>query len=212
MPFQLKEIVLYAHDGRRRRLEFRLGSVNILTGKSGTGKSAIVSIIDYCLGRSSFTVPEGVIRDSIAWYAIILAGLGTDILVAKPAPKPSAQSQSQGLLIVGSSLEPPVFEELAVNTTDEAIRITLSKYLGISANLYTPDEGHTRDALEANIGHTTFYLFQEQGLISNRDLLFFRQAEQFLPQAMKDTLPYFLGAVDEDRVSLEHACVNCGAK
>src|SRR5215472_2185898 len=203
MPFQLKEIVLYGHNGDRRRIEFKLGSVNILTGKSGTGKSAIISIIDYCLGRSSFTVPEGVIRDSVAWYAIILRAAGTEILVAKPCPKPSAQSQSQGLMILGSSLEPPVFDDLTINTTDEAVEATLSKYLGISPNLHVPEEGHSRDPLEATISHTKFYLFQEQGLVANRDLLFFRQAEPFLPQAMKDTLPYLLGAMDEDRLLIQ---------
>ena len=198
MPFQLKEIVLYGYNGERRRITFKPGSVYIITGKSGTGKSAIIPIIDYCLGRSTFTVPEGVIREKVAWYAIVLDVGGTEILVAKPSPRPTAHSQSQALMILGSSLEPPEAENLAVNTTDDAVEATLSKYLGISPNLHVPAEGHSRDPLEASISHTKFYLFQEQGLIANRDLLFFRQSEPFLPQAMKDTLPYLLGAIDED--------------
>ena len=52
MPFQIKEIVLYSGSGDRRRLRFNVNRVNIITGKSGTGKSAIVPILDYCLGRT----------------------------------------------------------------------------------------------------------------------------------------------------------------
>ena len=33
--------------------------------------------------------------------------------------------------------------------------------------------------------------------MGNRRLLFHRQGEQFFPQAIRDALPYFLGAVDE---------------
>ena len=39
------------------------------------------------------------------------------------------------------------------------------------------------------MSHTKFYLFQEQGTVADRDTLFFRQSEQFLPQALKDTFP-----------------------
>jgi hypothetical protein len=202
MSFQLREIVLYSRRGKVRRLRFRMGSVNVITGRSGTGKSALIPILDYCLGRSTFTIPEGVIRDSVAWYAVILTVRnGTEVFVAKPAPSPSASSQSQAMITIGSNLEPPLFGDLVVNSNDEAVEAMLSRELGISPNLHTPQAGQSRDALSANISHTKFYIFQEQGLIANRDLLFFRQSEQFIPQAIKDTLPYLLGAVEEDHLA-----------
>lgn len=202
MSLQLREIILYGSNSRVRRLPFRLDALNIITGRSGTGKSAIIPILDYCLGRSTFTVPEGVIRETIAWYAILLRHAnGTDIFVAKPGPSATASSQSQGFLLIGTDVEPPAMSHLTLNTSDAAIEATLSKYLGISPNLHVPSRGRTRDALETTVAHTKFYLFQEQGIIANRDVLFFRQAEPFLPQAMKDTLPYLLGVVDEDRLA-----------
>src|SRR5882762_3110104 len=85
---QLRSIILYNRAGAIRELNFTRGVVNIITGRSLTGKSAIVEIIDYCLGRSTFLIPEGVIRDTVAWYAVIFSfGDGTEVLIAKPTPK-----------------------------------------------------------------------------------------------------------------------------
>ena len=65
---QIRSILLYSLNGEIRQLPFTPGAVNIITGRSLTGKSAIIDIIDYCLGRSTFAIPEGVIRDTVAWY------------------------------------------------------------------------------------------------------------------------------------------------
>lgn len=202
MSFQIKEIVLYSSSGKRRKLSFATGAVNIITGQSGTGKSALIPILDYCLGRSKFTIPEGIIRDAVSWYGVLLlARPGTEIFIAKPAPKITADSQSQAMLLVGASIDVPEFSALSINTNDSALETTLSRELGISPNMHIPPEGQSRNPLAANISHTKHYLFQEQGLVASRDMLFFRQNEPFLPQAIKDTLPYLLGAVEEDQLS-----------
>ena len=106
MTMQIKAIVLYHRDGRKRELPFRLGALNIITGQSRTGKSAIIDIVDYCLGRSSFNVFEGVNRDVVAWYALMLRVGSADVFVAKPAPKGSAASQSSVHLQVGAEWPP----------------------------------------------------------------------------------------------------------
>ena len=51
--------------------------------------------------------------------------------------------------------------------------------------------------------HTFYYLFQKQGLVANKDQLFYRQNEQFQPQAIRDTLPILLGISSNDRYDLE---------
>ena len=50
MTMQILEIVLYNQNGEKRALSLLLGKVNIITGSSATGKSAIIDIVDYCLG------------------------------------------------------------------------------------------------------------------------------------------------------------------
>jgi hypothetical protein len=202
MTMQIKSILLYNARGELRTLDFRLGSVNIITGKSSTGKSALIEIIEFCLGRSEFKVPEGVIRDAVAWYGVIYQLDQTQVLIAKPAPAPQANSQSQVYLETGTEITPPPFDELVPNTTDAAVTEYLSRLIGISPNQNIPEEGQSRGALEATLRHTSFYLFQKQGVVANEDLLFHRQSEPFIPQTIKDTLPYFLGVVQEDRLKL----------
>lgn len=202
MTMQIKSIVLYHKDGRVRDLNFRLGELNVITGESRTGKSAIIDIVDYCLGRSTFGIFEGVNRDVVAWYAVMLRVGDTDVFSAKPAPKGNAASQSSVYLQVGNKLTLPAIDQLVANTNDEALIQQLSGLLRISPNLSVPGESHTREPLQATLAHTKHYLFQEQGEVANRAFLFHRQNEQFMPQAIKDTLPYLVGAVPEDRLAL----------
>ena len=44
MSFQLSKIILYPHGDREPRvLTFKMDALNIITGDSGTGKSAIIA-------------------------------------------------------------------------------------------------------------------------------------------------------------------------
>jgi hypothetical protein len=205
MTMQIRSIVLYSHTGETRELNFNYGDVNIITGKSLTGKSSVIEIIHYCLGYSTFGVYEGVVREKVAWFAVIFAfGEDTEVLIAKPVPKANAKSQSQAYIEIGTALVPPELSRLSPNTNDDGVQAELSRRLGISPNLHIPGPGQTREQLEATVKHTDYYLFQNQSLIANKDLLFYRQVEEFMPQAIKDTLPYFLGTVSAERVAVEH--------
>lgn len=203
MTMQIKSIVLYHVDGSTRILDFKLGQVNIITGKSSTGKSAIIEIVGYCLGRSEFTIPEGVIRDNIAWYAVIFQYSNMQIFVAKPAPSGNATSQSQVYYEVGPDISIPPLATLVPNSNDGAIKDYLSTLLGIAPNRNFPGENETREPLEGKIQHTTYYLFQNQNTVANKDILFHRQQEPFMSLAIKDTLPYFLGIIAEERLRLQ---------
>jgi predicted nucleic acid-binding Zn-ribbon protein len=200
---QIKSIILYSHSGEKRTLSFQIGKVNIITGKSKTGKSAIINIIDYCLGRSSFLIPEGIIRDSVAWYAVVFQLKNGQIFIAKPSPKGYAASQSEVYLEIGREISIPDLPQLVPNSNDDALVIELSGILGISANQHMPAQNESRDALRATVRHGTYYLFQDQNTISNKQCLFYRQQEGFIPQSIKDTLPYFLGVTHENQLLLE---------
>jgi hypothetical protein len=84
------------------------------------------------------------------------------------------------------------------NSTPEQAVDHLTRLLGIVPNIHTTPEGQTRPPLEATLKHARFFLFQSQSEIANQKFLFHRQGEPFIPQAIKDTLPYFLGAIPGD--------------
>jgi uncharacterized protein YPO0396 len=56
MTMQILDIVLYSHDGRRREVKLNAGRMNIITGDSKTGKSALIDIVDYCFGAGECRV------------------------------------------------------------------------------------------------------------------------------------------------------------
>jgi hypothetical protein len=201
---KIKSIHIYSHEGQRRDLWFKVDGLNVITGRASTGKSALSEIIEYCMGRSSFNVPEGVIRDKVAWFAVIYQFEREQVLVAKPTPTVGKASCSTAMLRRGITLQAPPFEELAVNSDDEAVVILLSRLLGIPENRTDVALEHSRESYEANVKHTFYYLFQKQGLVANKDQLFnYRQDEYNPAQTIRDTLPILLGVASDDRYELE---------
>ena len=200
---KIRCIRIYSHDGQYRDLRFKVNGLNVITGRSSTGKSAISEIIEYCMGRSSFNVPEGIIRDKVAWFVVIYQFEKEQVMVAKPTPPGGGVSCSTAMLRRGAQVQVPNFNDLVVNTDDESIVELLSRFLGIPQNRTEVAIEHSRESYEANVKHTFYYLFQKQGLVANKDQLFYRQNEQFQPQTIRDTLPILLGVSSHDRYELE---------
>lgn len=199
---KIGSIHIYSHDGRRRDLTFHDG-LNVITGRSNTGKSALSDILEYLMGRSTFNIPEGVIRDRVAWYAAIYEFRGEKVLVAKPSPEAGGISCSTAMVRRGAALTPPPFTELVVNNDDTGIEKLLSQLLGIPDNRIDVPLTSTRESYDANVKHTYYYLFQKQTIVANKDQLFYRQNEQFQPQAIRDTLPVLLGVSSREKAQLE---------
>lgn len=120
------------------------------------------------------------------------------MFVARAAPVPPRQTNSEVYYAVGENLEPPPADKLTPTTNPASLSDQLTRLLGVSPNLHVPPPGQSRDPLEATIQHAKFFCFQYQDEIAKKDLLFHRQGEHFVAQAVRDTLPYFLGAVPED--------------
>lgn len=200
---KIRSIHLYSKDGQRRDVTFEIEGLNVITGRSSTGKSAISDIIEYCMGRSSFNVPEGVIRDKVAWFAVLFQFAKEQVLVAKPTPPGGGESCSTAMYRRGANVIIPQLHELNPNSDDEAIESLLSRLLGIPENRTEVALDNSRASYDANIKHTHYYLFQKQTLVANKDQLFYRQNEAFQPQAIKDTLPILLGVSTSEGYELE---------
>src|SRR4051812_47836874 len=112
---QIKSIVLYNKAGAIRLVNFNLGAMSVVTGASKTGKSALIEIVDYCLGRESCTIPMGVIRDTVSWFAILLQFPTSQLFIARQPPPDGAQYQSEIFVQAGTDIQVPKFSELANN-------------------------------------------------------------------------------------------------
>jgi hypothetical protein len=201
MSFQIQNIILYGFNQQRRILELRLGKLNIITGASKTGKTALIEIIDYCLGADNCEIPEGIIRDKTEWVALRLKVIAGHVVIARKLPVRGQNSSSEVFYSIGASLDIPEYSELRQTTNPKALEGLLTSHVGISENVHEPRYGQTRPALSANIRHALYYCFQQQSEVISNKHLFHKQSEQFIPQAIKDTIPYFLGAVDDAHVA-----------
>lgn len=198
MTLQIRAIAIYSHEGERRDVRFNLGALNIVTGASKTGKSALLDIVDYCWGRSECTIAEGEIRKSVSWFAVLFDNGGEGILVARRNPGPAGKTSDEIYFERNIEDFPDLSDVFVKNSTAEGLRQRLSAILGVAENIYIPEVGSTRRPLDASASQAIFLCLQNQDEIASRRLLFHRQGEERIPQAIKDTLPYFLGAMGED--------------
>jgi hypothetical protein len=199
MSLQIAKLVLYNHQGNVREVEFRMGRLNIITGASKTGKSAIIDIVDYCSGRGECNVADGIIRENVAWYGVVFRLGEGEIFVARKSPGVGERTSSEVYLERSSQITIPALANLKKNTTVDALDKFLGGVVGISENENRP-AGFTRPPLEANFRHAFLFCVQDQNDIDSKQRLFHRQGEDFIGTAIKDTLPYFLGAFDEDHL------------
>ncbi|MFE6699294.1 DUF3732 domain-containing protein [Streptomyces sp. NPDC057718] len=201
----LLALALYHRDGRPdpRVVHFRPGALNILTGESETGKSAVLGIVEYCLGRQTFTLPDGVITNTTGWYALLVQIGPTRLVLGRPAPK--GASTNKAMLIIGDdALTLPTAGDMHVNADATALRAELSARIGIEDFRFQPPPGAGRHAFDVSISQAVLLCLQKQNEIANQTLLFHRQGEPGIAQAIKDTLPYFLGAAGPEQAARRH--------
>jgi hypothetical protein len=200
VSMQILNIVLYSHDGRRRVVKLHPGVVNVITGASKTGKSALIDIVDYCFGSGECRVPEGPIRRGVSWFGLHMQLAAGQAFVARRCPDGHAASSEDCFVEVGDVVEIPDRGALRQTTNTKGLGALLSGWSGIRENLHEPPPGQTRLSLTANVRQAIAFCFQPQDEIIRRQQLFHGAGDNFVAQALKDTLPYFLGAVDDDYV------------
>src|SRR4029453_9911680 len=186
-----------------RRLDFEPGKLNIVTGTSARGKSALLDIVEYCIARSRVTLPIGPISQTVAWYAVVLQLPSVQAFVARPAPRQGAASSSQAMFRLGKRVSIPSSSELAVDIDDDSVRLQLGSLIGIEEIVRHPPASTLLNPIPINIKHALLLCFQGQSEIGSRTFLFHRQGEQGIAPAIRSTLPYFLGATPAD-YALKH--------
>lgn len=126
------------------------------------------------------------------------------VFVARKNPDKGQQTTGVCYIDIGEKIEAPDNCDFSSNTNVSGIEESLTRRIGISENLNTPPEGQSRLPLAANIRHALYYCFQGQDEIAAKNFLFHHQSDDFITQAIKDTIPYFLGAISEEALALEN--------
>ncbi|MEV6534896.1 DUF3732 domain-containing protein [Streptomyces sp. NPDC051639] len=201
---QLRSLILYSKSGKVRELTFRLGELNIITGSSRTGKSIVLDIVDFCLGRDDAPVSVGPITRTVEWVAVLLQLPDTRAFVARRLPAKGKKSVSTAMLEFGSALQQLPYERLANNCDSDELRQQVGLRIGLGDVRSEPQPGSLQAPFAVHLGHAVPLCLQNQDEITTRNILFHRQGERDGGARLSSTLPYFLGAVGEDQAQKQH--------
>src|SRR3989442_2913569 len=133
MNFRIKEIILWPRsaDYQPRRLRFELGAVNVISGVSRTGKSAIIPIIDYCFGADKCTIPVQAIRRACEWFGVLVQTKNGERLFARREPG-NQRATGDVFLASGPAVDIPRRIN-SKNSNLETLKRTLDQLSGLSA-------------------------------------------------------------------------------
>lgn len=193
MYFQLRKLILWPRFGTNPRVvEFTPGVVNVISGASKTGKSAVVPIVDYCLGADKCAIPVGIIRESCAWFGILIDTLEGQKLFARR--EPGDQQRTGDMFVVeGVRIEvPPNIEER--NSNVEIVKSILNRLSGLTTLGFDPLSESGFDS-RPSFRDLMAFTFQPQNIVANPDVMFFKADTTEHREKLKTIFPYVLGAV-----------------
>jgi DNA repair ATPase RecN len=169
MKFHITQIHLWLKDNRPNRvLNFLPNKVNVITGNSGTGKSSIITIIDYCLLGSESKLVEEHINEHILWYGLKFSINNKEYFIAR-------KRMEQGILsndiYFSSNGEIPSSPTPTISIND--LKKILELEFSIDSSITIPYGGHKIKAGQ-KVSFRYFLLFNTQSspTILNPNLFF----------------------------------------
>lgn len=202
MRFQILRLILWPKNGSSpRTVLFQPGVVNVITGASKTGKSAVIPIIDYCLASKHCAIPVGVIREQCSWFGVVVETAEGEKLFARKEPD-LQQATSEMFLLEGSAVETPkVIAES--NTNAIAVRKILDRLAGLTQLDFEPDTENGFNN-RPSFRDMTAFVFQPQNIVANPNVLFYKADANEHREKLKTVLPYVLNAVSPRTIALRH--------
>ncbi len=193
--WQLRRILIYSYDGRHEEIPFTTSSVNVVVGDSNTGKSALLEIINYCMGSKECDIADHV-QKYCPWVAIQWVSNGEYCLLARKIPSPG---HKRGPLVfdlrTGKDDKYPMDASSFQNNGSGPLK-RFEELLGIGHFILHDAPIPKKQAFTISARHAVPYIFLSDDTIINKKILF-TGASGFRLNHFKDSLPYFLGIIDE---------------
>ena len=205
MKGKISKIILWPkQEGIAPRLiNFQMSGVEVITGKSQTGKSAIIAIVDYCLGSNKCAIPKGVIRNHVAWFGLLLRFPNSkELLVARKNPGSQLQT-SECHFQIGSGLQIPQDLNDFPTTNISAVVNHLNQLAELSS-LPIADPDETSFGGRPSFRDTAAFQFQPQHIVANPNTLFFKTDSIEHQEKLKNVFPLVLGAINSETLEARH--------
>ena len=192
MKFSIESVILWPRKSgcTYREVVFCQDKVNVITGASRTGKSAIIPIIDYCLGSDKCAIPVDTIRNACLWFGVMFCLDNEKMLLCRKEPRRQIAT-SEMFILRGTDIEIP--DTISANTTVTEVKNILNELFQISfleidaiSKFYSARPSY-RDFMA--------FIFQPQNIVANADVMFYKTDTMEHRQRLINIFPYALGAV-----------------
>lgn len=202
MHFQLLKVILWPRtNGKPREVIFKPGMVNVISGASKTGKSAVIPIIDYCLGSDKCAIPVGVIRESCSWFGVLVDTLEGQKLLARREP---GNQRSTGEMVLLEAPEIEIPQKIEEKTTNvDFVKTVLNRLAGLS-NLDFEPGTEDRFKYRPSFRDLMAFTFQPQNIVANPTVMFFKADTTEHREKLKTIFPYVLGAISPELLQTRH--------
>ncbi|EBL9142981.1 DUF3732 domain-containing protein [Salmonella enterica] len=198
MYFQIRGIILWPRNKnfKPHTIRFELGKVNVISGASRTGKSAVIPIIDYCLGANTCSIPVKTIRKYCEWFGIVVATEQGEKLLARKEPGNQRSTTDMFVLEAENITSIPI--RLEKNTNVIAVKRMLDDLANLSnLDFSGGDENSGFDGRPA-FRDLAAFTFQPQNVVANPDVLFFKTNTYEHREKLRKIFPYVLGAITSE--------------
>lgn len=190
MKFQIDKLILWPKNAKYnyKAIDFNINSVNVITGDSRTGKSAIIPIIDYCLASGECYIPTQTIRNACSWFGIVVNLENSKVLLARREPG-IQKSTSDMMFVQGEEIDIPEVPEKNANC--QVVKQFLDEYARLS--FLDTDESYygSRPAFRDLMS----FCFQPQNVVANANILFYKTDKTDHRNKLINIFPYVLGAI-----------------
>lgn len=196
MQFQIEKLILWPKNQKYsyKEIELVTNAVNVITGDSRTGKSAIIPIIDYCLASGECYIPTQTIRNACSWFGLVVKLEKNKILLARKEPGVQ-KSTGDMMFIQDEEIEIPNIPEK--NTNCQVVKRFLDEYARLSF-LETEDSYYgSRPAFRDLMS----FCFQPQNVVANANILFYKTDKTEHRNKLINIFPYVLGAITPEVLS-----------
>ncbi|KAA0998587.1 DUF3732 domain-containing protein [Paraburkholderia panacisoli] len=204
MKCHVKLIGVVDHEDNLHYVPFSPG-LNIITGKSSTGKSALIEIFDYCLGSAEDTIPVGVITDRSKLFFSVLQFPRYMLITARRAgadrcfAREVSGSNQEHILDLLSSSE-AFFEERYFMHLSE-FKKSIGRHFAITLENIDEDPFHKaltgRKTETPSVRSFSSFMLQHQNLVANKHAIFYRFDEKHKRDQAIDHFKILMGFVGE---------------
>ncbi len=187
MNIQIKKIILWAkkENIKPQIIELKTGALNVIHGGSKRGKTALIHIIDWCLGSSHNNIPFGTVRDNVSWCGLILKADDKEIFLARENTE--QPSNSKIYYEISDKIDVP--DNMEANYTLDDFKKDFNNKLGVPFEVIV-DKNQARPSFRDFV---TFN-FQTQGIVADQNNLLYKTNLSDYRQRIRSIFNFAIGA------------------